>query len=175
MSGGRPTMVKGGAMNSWKVILPVLFLFIFSGTQGAGNRLSEGDIAKIKQIHRKYEETWLKGDEDGVRALFTEDCVLFPPHGDKPRLGQEGLNEFWFPPGAPPSKITKLIMTVQNIGGDGQMAYAWGTHEVAWTMEQNGKTTSASHKGVFLNFLVKQPDGEWKFSHHMWDEPVERH
>jgi len=162
-------------MNIRRALPLAALLLIGSVTKGAGNGLSAEDIAMIKQLHHKYEETWLKGDADGVRALFTEDCVLFPPHGDKPRVGQKGLNEFWFPPGAPPSKITKLIMTVQNIGGDGQMAYAWGTHEVAWTMEQNGKTTSASHKGVFLNFLVKQPDGEWKFSHHMWDEPVERH
>jgi hypothetical protein len=47
-----------------------------------------------------------QGDADGRRALFTEDCVLLPPHGDKPRIGQKGLNEYWFPPDAPPTKIT---------------------------------------------------------------------
>ena len=46
----------------------------------------------------------------------------------------------------------------------------WGTHEVAWTTLQNGKKTSASHKGIFLNVLRKQADGKWKMSHHMWDE-----
>ena len=161
-------------MNTCKALVSVLCLLVFPGTQGTGNKLSEDDIAKIKQVHSKYEETWLKGDADGVRALFTEDCVLMPPHGDKPRVGQKGLNEFWFPPNAPPTRITKLVMSVENIGGDGQLAYAWGRHEVAWTTEQNGKMTSASHKGVFLNVLEKQSNGEWKMSHHMWDEPVER-
>ena len=160
-------------MNSYKALLPLLLLLVLPGTQGAGNKLSEKDIAKIKQVHSKYEETWLKGDADGVRALFTEDCVLLPPHGDRPRLGQKGLHEFWFAPGAPPAKITKLVMTLESIGGDGQLAYAWGRHEVAWTTEQNGKTTSSSHKGIFLNVLEKQANGEWKMSHHMWDEPVE--
>jgi len=28
---------------------------------------------------------------------------------------------------------------------------------------------------MFLNILRKQADGEWKMSHHMWDDPVERH
>jgi len=54
-----------------------------------------------------------------------------------------------------------LIVTPQSIGGDGQIAYVWGTDEVAWTTAQNGKTTSSSHKGVFLNVLVKQANGEF--------------
>jgi len=162
-------------MNIRRVVPLVVFFLVSSGVKGAGNSLSAEDIAKVKQVHSKYEEAWLKGDADGVRALFTEDCVLLPPHGDKPRIGQKGLNEFWFPPDAPPTKITKLVVTPQGISGDGQIAYVWGTDEVAWTTEQNGKTVSASHKGIFLNVLEKQANGEWKMSRHMWDDTIERH
>ena len=162
-------------MKTNKALLIVLFLFAGSWAKGAGNSLSAEDVAKIKQVHSKYEEAWLKGDAEGVRGLFTEDCVILPPHGDKPRIGQAGLNEFWFPPDAPPTKITRLVVTPQSIGGDGQIAYVWGTDEVVWTTEQNEKTTSASHKGIFLNVLVKQANGEWKVSHHMWDDYIERH
>jgi uncharacterized protein (TIGR02246 family) len=140
----------------------------------AGSGLSAEDVAKIKAIHKQYEEAWLKGDAAGVRVLFTEDCVLLPPHADKPRVGQKGLDEFWFPPDAPPTKITRLIVVPESVGGDGQIAYAWGTDEVAWTTEQNGKTTVSSHKGRFLNVLKKQANGEWKFSHHMWDDAIDR-
>lgn len=139
------------------------------------NKLSEDDVAKIKQVHKRYEETWLRGDADGVRSLFTEDCVLLPPHSDVPRIGQKGLNEFWFPPNAPPTQVTKLVVTLQSISGDGQIAYVWGTHEVAWTTVQDNKTVSASHSGTFLNVLEKQPDGEWKISRHMWDDQIARH
>lgn len=90
------------------------------------NSLSAEDIAKIRNVHKQYEDTWLKGDATGVRSLFTDDCVLLPPHAAKPRLGQQGLNEFWFPPDAPPSEITKLIVTIEGIGGDGQVAYTLG-------------------------------------------------
>ena len=138
----------------------------------AQNTLSLEDVAKIRIVHKKYEETWLGGDADGVRALFTDDSVLLPPHAGKPRIGQKGLNEFWFPPNAPPTKITKLVVALENIGGDGQIAYAWGTDEVAWTAVQGGTTTSASHKGRFLNILKKQPNGDWKISHHMWDDAI---
>jgi uncharacterized protein (TIGR02246 family) len=158
-------------------LLPLIVLLLFPSVIGAGgkNGLSAEDIAKIKQAHTRYEEAWLKGDADGVRALFTEDCVLLPPHADKPRIGQKGLNDFWFPPHAPATQITKLVVTPQNIAGDGEIATVWGTDEVAWTTLQDGKTTESSHKGIFLNVLRKQADGQWKFSHHMWDDAVVRH
>jgi len=155
-------------------VLPLVSLLLVCPVIGnAGRSLSEEDTAKIRRVHSKYEEAWLKGDADGVRSLFTADCVLLPPHGDKPRIGQKGLNEYWFSPDAPLTQITKLVVTPQNIGGDGEIAYVWGTDEVAWTTVQNGKTTSASHKGMFLNVLRKQTDGEWKMSHHMWDDRIE--
>jgi len=155
-------------MNVKKALLLVPLLMICPRARPAGNGLSDEDIAKIKKVHARYEETWLKGDATGVLELFTEDCVLLPPHADKPRIGQQGLKDFWFPPNAPKTTITKLIVTPENIGGDGQVAYVWGTDEVAWTTEQDGKTTSASHKGRFLNVLRK------KFTHHMWDDQIER-
>jgi len=156
--------------------LPVaVLLLIGPGGKGPGNGLTAEDFAKIKQVHSRYEEVWLKGDAEGVRALFTEDCVILPPHADRPRVGKKGLNEFWFPPNAPPTKITKLAVIPESIGGDGQVAHAWGTDEVAWTIEQNGKTTSASHSGIFLNVLEKQANGEWKISRRMWDDAIERH
>jgi len=50
----------------------------------AQNTLSLDDVSKIRAVHKKYEETWLSGDADGVRALFTDDSVLLPPHAGKP-------------------------------------------------------------------------------------------
>ena len=51
--------------------------------------LSAQDIAKIRQVHEEFEAAWLKGDPDGVRGLFTEDCVLLPHHGGLPRIAEE--------------------------------------------------------------------------------------
>src|SRR5580704_7975722 len=136
-------------------MLAVATLLRCPSIKAGGGNLTAEDIAKIKRVHSRYEETWLKGDADGVHALFTDECVLLPPHGDKPRIGQKGLNEFWFPPGAPPTTVTKLVLTPQDITGDGEIATAWGTYEVAWTTVQDGKTTESSHKGIFLNVLRK--------------------
>jgi len=159
-------------MHFRKTVL-VLVLFLAGPALGrAQNTLSADDVAKIRLVHKQYEEAWLKGDAGAVRTLFTDDSVLLPPHAGKPWIGRKGLNEFWFAPDAPPTKITKLVVTLRSIGGDGQLAYAWGTDEVAWTTVQGDKTTSASHTGTFLNVLRKQPNGEWKISHHMWDDAL---
>jgi len=138
-----------------------------------GGGLSAEDVSKIKQVHKKYEEAWLRGDSNAVLALFTDDCVLLPPHADKPRIGHDELKEFWFAPDAPPTQVTRLVVTPQSIGGDGQIAYVWGTDDVAWTTVKDGKTVTASHQGVFLDVLQKQANGEWKLSHRMWDDKIE--
>src|SRR5580704_12747240 len=64
--GGGPMTVRG--------ILPlVLLLLLTPMLRAGGNRnLSPEDIAKIKQAHSQYESSWLKGDADGVHALFTD-------------------------------------------------------------------------------------------------------
>lgn len=161
-------------MSHHRAISSLLVLLALAGSAlGApADSMSPEDIAKIRQVHKKYEDAWLKGDADGVLSLFTEDCVLLPDHGGRPRVGTKEMNEFWFPVDGPPSTVTKLTLTLESIGGDGQIAYVWGMHEVAWTTVQNGKPTSLSSKGTFLNVLKKQTNGDWKISHHMWDDPV---
>jgi len=155
-----------------KTALLLVFLLATPLLGIAEDTLSLEDVAKIRIVHKKYEEAWLRGDAGAVRALFTDDSVLLPPHAGKPWIGLKGLNDFWFPKNAPLTKITKLVVTLQSIGGDGQLAYTWGTDEVAWTTAQGGKTTNASHTGTFLNVLKKQPNGDWKISHHMWDDAI---
>jgi len=158
-----------------RVLLPSLVWLLFGTVLfAADGRLSDSDISQIREVHKRYESTWLNGDNDGVRALFTDDSVLLPPHSGTPRLGRVGMDAFWFPAGAPPTKVTKLEVVIKDIGGDGQIAYVWGTDAVAWITQQNGKEITSSHKGTFLNVLKKQPNGEWKISHHMWDDEIER-
>ena len=159
-------------MRFFRVTAILSFLLAAPALSVAAKSLSADDIAKIRDVHKRYETTWLKGDADGVRSLFTDDCVILPHHGGRPRVGKKELDEFWFAPGGPATTLTTLIVSIEKIGGDGEIAYVWGTDEVAWTTVQDGKTTSSVNKGTFLNILQKQPNGEWKITHYMWDDPV---
>ena len=71
------------------------------------------------------------------------------------RASGKGIERIVVPRDAPPTQITKLVVTPQSIGGDGQIAYVWETDEVAWTTVQNDKTKSAPHKDRSLNVLRK--------------------
>lgn len=139
---------------------------------GAGGLLTSDDVQKIKQLHEKYRKAWLAGDADGVRSVFVDEPVLLPHHGVAPVVGHDQMNTFWFPLGSPPTKVLKLNLTYNEIGGSGDTAYVWGTDDLSWETSQNGKTKVVSNKGTYLNIVRKLPTGEWKISHHMWDDPV---
>jgi len=144
---------------------------LYAAGRGEGN-INADDIQKIKQVHEKYRQAWLAGDANAVRAVFVDEPVLLPHHGDPPRVGHEQLNSFWFPPGAPPTKVVSLDLTHEEIGGSGNTAYVWGTNAVSWILVQDGRSTTVSNKGTYLNVMRRLPNGEWKISHHMWDDPA---
>ena len=166
-----PRVIRLSLMSFLK-IFPFLFLLLVPMPLLGQSPLTNDDIGKIREVHRQYERAWLKNDADAVRSLFTEDSVLLPHHGDPPRIGRKDLDAFWFPPDSPPTTIDKLELHLTEIGGEGRIAYVWGTDEVAWTTVQNGKSTKVHNVGTFLNVLKKQADGSWKISHHVWDDPL---
>lgn len=55
-------------MNFYKAVSLFALLLVSPTFTAAGNSLSADDIAKIKQVHKRYEEAWLKGDADGVSS-----------------------------------------------------------------------------------------------------------
>src|SRR5215475_8834318 len=156
----------------WANSCAVAFTLMCRLLCAAADGLTADDVQKIKQIHERYRQAWLAGDPDAVRAVFVDHPVLLPHHGDAPRVGRDQLDAFWFPPGAPSTKVVALDLTYEEIGGSGNTAYVWGTDSVSWVAQQDGRNTIVSNKGTYLNVLRRLPNGEWKISHHMWDDPV---
>lgn len=64
-------------MKTHRLFWVFAILFPYPIIAAAASSLSAADMAEIKQLHKQYEQTWLKGDADGVRSLFADDCVLF--------------------------------------------------------------------------------------------------
>ncbi len=134
--------------------------------------LTSADVAGIKAVLENYRTAWLKGDADGVLNNFTDDGVLLPHHGGAPVIGRAAMQKYWFPAGATPTRVIKLNITFEQIGGDCQFAYARGRDEVSWTIEENGITKTYGHSGTYLNVFRKTPAGSWRITHHMWDDPA---
>ena len=132
--------------------------------------LPEAELSAIRGVIGKYRQTWLAGDAEGVRSTFTSDAVLLPPHGADPVVGAARIREYWWPAGGPPTKIVRLDITTEQVGGNCGLAFARGHDEVEWTIEQAGTTQRRTNKGTYLNVFRREPDGVWRMTHHMWDD-----
>jgi uncharacterized protein (TIGR02246 family) len=153
-----------------------LIITVCLAASAAGDKRTAGlptqEMTKIEAVHQVYSRAWLRNDQAGVLGVFTNDAVIMPHHGDEPRVGVKAIKAFWFPAGSPAAKITKFELKTDEIGGSGEFAYARGHFTLAWTSEVNGITRTTTNAGTYLDILRKQPDGTWKITHHMWDDPV---
>jgi len=140
----------------------------------AAEGLRPNDEAKIRSVLHDYEKAWLAGDEEAVMKLFTEDAVLLPHHGVEPRVGKSAARAFWFPKGGPPTTVTELTHRIDEIGGSGDLAYLRGHSKVAWTTGTGADAKKSGNAGTVLVLLRRQPDGGWRISHQMWDDPPNR-
>jgi ketosteroid isomerase-like protein len=89
-------------------------------------------------------------------------------------VGIAAIRNYWFPPGAPPTTITRLEITTDGLQGDCRIAYVHGHDDVGWTAVENGVTKAYGHPGTYLNVMKKMPDGSWRISRHMWDDAAPR-
>jgi ketosteroid isomerase-like protein len=133
-------------------------------------RFTAHDAAGIRATIARYRERWLAGDAEGVMATFTREPILLPPGSAPPFVGQTAVRGFWFPPG-PATKVTRLDITVEEVGGDCKVGWARGLDAVEWA-----GTGGAIHgnAGTYLNVMQKGADGVWRISHHMWDDDPKR-
>jgi uncharacterized protein (TIGR02246 family) len=136
--------------------------------------LSRADVDAIRAVIEAYRTAWLRGDAQGVLGTLTPDAVLLPAHGASPVVGTAAITRYWWPPDAPPTKITKLEITVENVQGEGRIASAYGYDDVEWTQGEGGATKTRGHAGTYLNVMRKLPDGSWRISRHMWDDGPSR-
>jgi uncharacterized protein (TIGR02246 family) len=156
-----------------------VFLLFFSpcfaaDSMGHEAALTDADQKAIQATIQAYRAAWLANDTKGVLNTFTDDAVLQPAHGAAAVVGIAAIEKYWFTPGGPPTTITELNVTVDQVSGNGTLAFARGLDGVAWTVTENGATHHHSHPGTYLNVMKKLPDGSWRIHVHMWDDGPER-
>src|SRR5438105_570320 len=54
----------------------------------------------------------MAGDARCVLSTLNEDAVLLSDNGDAPIVGQKAIDNFWWPSGAPPSRLLSFEQTV---------------------------------------------------------------
>ena len=150
--------------------------FTQQGSQKGANSdpLRPADVAAIKATIGAYRTAWLANDSKAVLATLTDDAVLLPAHGAPPVVGIGAIEKYWFAPGGPPTTVTGLEITVDQVDGNRMLAYARGEDKVSWTVTENGQGRHHFHPGTYLNVMKKLPDGSWRIQAHMWDDGPER-
>ena len=159
-------------------VLPILFLVVvpcsvFSSSPQP-SELTAADVKAIKTTIEAYRTAWLANDRDGVLKTFTSDAIVLPAHGAPAVIGITEIEKYWFAPGGPPTTITKLDITVDQVSGNQTLAFARGLDTVGWTVTQDRTTRRHSHPGTYLNVMKKLPDGSWRIQVHMWDDGPEK-
>lgn len=104
--------------------------------------------------------------------LFAPGAVLLPHHGHPPVVGLDVIRRFWWPPNAPATSITGLELTTDGAEVDGSRGILWGRFTLAFSFNADGQVRSVRNAGTYLMVLRQQPDGEWRITHRMWDDPV---
>src|SRR5215467_10585369 len=153
-------------------LLVGLFTVVLVSCAWAESCLSASEREAIRQLHEDYRTAWLANQGAAVRKVFTDDAVLLPHHGLEPVVGMEAIKRFWWPKNGPPTTITRFEAAYDEVGGCGTIAYVRGRSEVEWTVDDHGKLTAFRNAGTFLTLFRKLPDGAWKISHQMWDDPL---
>jgi uncharacterized protein (TIGR02246 family) len=123
-------------------------------------------------VNEAYRAAWLAGDSAAVLRLFAPDAVLLPHHGDPPVVGLSAIGAFWWPPEAPPTTVTTLDITSEGAEAGGDQGVLWGRFALGFSFEVNGQQRSMRNAGTYLMVLRRQPGGEWRITHRMWDDPV---
>jgi uncharacterized protein (TIGR02246 family) len=144
-----------------------------SDSEGQNSGLSPSDEKAISATIDAYRSAWLANDAEGVLKTFTDDAVLLPAHGAPAVIGIDAIRKYWFTPGGPPTTITELNITVDQVSGNRTLGYARGLDKVAWTITENRTTHRHSHPGTYLNVMKKLSDSSWRIQVHMWDDGPE--
>ena len=92
--------------------------------------LTAGDREALHSLDRAYVKAWR---EDGTEAqaeallkLFAPDAIVYPGRGRGPLSGVEELRAFWFPEGAPPTRIEYIDHRTIDVEGSVALAAITG-------------------------------------------------
>lgn len=128
-------------------------------------QLNTADLESLQKVVDAYAGAWLTNNADTVMSVFADEPVLSP--SGLPYLeGRKAARNFWFPPDSPATRVTDFDMTTLEASGSGNLGFVRGTFRLAF--EYDG--SKYENYGKFVSILRKGTDGEWKITHHIWDD-----
>ncbi len=142
----------------------LLMAALFAAAGQAGAVMTDTDHREIQTVLDRYEAALNASDVDAVAELYAADGV-FMPSSAPTAVGIEGVRatyEFIF------TQIKlNVAFTVEEIVGDGAIAFARTGSKGSVTVLANGTTVPEENRELFV---LQKEDGVWKIARYMFNK-----
>src|SRR5688572_3123567 len=147
----------------YKTMLAAIFIFLFNCNTDPGSSI-ENDKHLITEMSKARAKAFTEGDAAAIAIHFTDDALLMAPGkpAAKGRAAVQSYYESIF------SEYTaQLESHYEEVKVSGNLAYGRGFAKVTLIAKKGGAPAVTTAK--YLNILEKQPDGQWKTTHDIWN------
>jgi len=142
--------------------LPTVAVLALVGCAPKAASLSAADLEANKVVSQQFAAAMLAKDWDAAAALYADSAQLLPPNAPTV-AGKAAIHDFLaaFPP------LSEFTLTVDAVGGAGDLAYARGRYHL--TVAAEGSPVDS---GKFLDVRQRQKDGSWKYVADMFNSSI---
>ena len=138
---------------------------LLSGCQLGPKALSEADKAAIRAAEDRFTTEFLARNFAAVAGEYAVNATLLPPN--EPAVTSRAAIQAWLAT-FPPTSAFKL--TVQELDGQGDLAYDRGIYEM--TITPSGAPAPISDHGKFVEVRRKGPDGSWSITNDIFNSDL---
>lgn len=136
-------------------------------TASSAPRFTAEDERAVRQLDSVFVAAWLRDDTTAVLNTLAPDAVLMPS-GQHALTTPNAIRGFWWPTDGSVTRILTFDRAIDELGGDGDMAWMRRTDSLTFTYAKGGTTSSLASRSMSLAVLRRQSDGSWRFSRVMW-------
>ena len=153
---------------SWsRALSAVVLVTAACTTPASAPQFSAADERAVRAVDSAYVAAWLRDDTTGVMNTLAPDAVLMPA-GQHILPSPNAIRAFWWPSDSSHTRILTFQRTIDEVGGDANVAWMRGTDSLTFTYAKGGTTQSLTSRSMSLAVLQRQADGAWRFSRVMW-------
>ena len=157
-------------MKSTTHLLAALALLTAVLPLSASQPVAAADRAAVEQATLDYRDAWLANDAERVMATITSDAVIYPSTL-APIAGAERIRQFWFSATGPPTRVTDMQLTIDEVTVEGDMAVVSGRGSLTFVTTTRGVDSAPrSQRSWHVNVLRRQADGRWRIWRRMWGD-----
>jgi uncharacterized protein (TIGR02246 family) len=157
-------------MSTWRCALNAIVIAATAGcatTSPPVSSFTVDDERAVRSIDSTYVAAWLRDDTSAVMNTLAPDVVLMPT-GQQILASPNAVRSFWWPADGSHTKILTFQRTIDEVGGEANLAWMRGTDSLVFTYVKSGTSTQMTSRSMTLAVFRKQADGTWRISRMMW-------